>query len=125
MQYLLDTHTLIWWLTDDLTLVNKAKEEIANPNNLVFVSAASTWEIAIKKSLGKLKSPNDLVEQIKNKRFKSLPINIEQTLIVENLPLHHQDPFDRILIAQAKYLDLTIITRDRKFALYDVNLIKC
>ena len=125
MQYLLDTHVLIWWLANDSNLTSKAKREIANPSNLVFVSAASTWEIAIKKSIGKLKSPDDLVQQIKEKKFKPLPINIEETLIVEKLPPHHQDPFDRILIAQAKFFNLTIITRDRKFNIYDVNLLKC
>ncbi len=125
MQYLLDTHALIWWLANDSTLTPKAKIEIANPSNLVFVSAASTWEIAIKKSIGKLELPDDLIQQIKEKKFKSLPINIEETLIVEKLPHHHQDPFDRILIAQAKLLNLTIITRDRQFNIYDVNLLKC
>lgn len=125
MQYLLDTHALIWWLANDSNLTPKAKREIANPSNLVFVSAASTWEIAIKKSIGKLESPDDLVQQIKKKKFKSLPINIEETLIVEKLPPHHQDPFDRILIAQAKFFNLTIITRDRQFNIYDVNLLKC
>lgn len=125
MQYLLDTHALIWWLANDSTLTPKAKTEIANSSNLVFVSAASTWEIAIKKSIGKLESPDDLIQQIKEKKFKSLPINIEETLIVEKLPYHHQDPFDRILIAQAKLFNLTIITRDRQFNIYDVNLLKC
>lgn len=125
MQYLLDTHTLIWWLTNEPTLSIQAKSEIANPDNIVFVSAASTWEIAIKKSLGKLESPDDLVEQIAKQRFKSLPISIEQTLLTEKLPAHHQDFFDRILIVQAQYLNLTIITRDRKFSLYDLSWIEC
>ncbi|MGL4880515.1 MAG: type II toxin-antitoxin system VapC family toxin [Waterburya sp.] len=125
MQFLLDTHALIWWLSKNPTLSSQAHQAIANPDNLVFVSAASAWEIAIKKSLGKLETPNDLVEQIEKKRFKSLAISIEQALMVEQLPLHHQDPFDRILIAQARYLNLTIITRDNKFNSYDVNLIEC
>jgi PIN domain nuclease of toxin-antitoxin system len=125
MQLLLDTHALIWWLTKVPILSAQAQSAIANPDNLVFVSAASAWEIAIKQSLGKLKAPDDLVEQIEKKRFKSLAINVEQALMVKKLPLHHQDPFDRILIAQAKYLNLTIITRDRKFDYYDVNLMKC
>jgi PIN domain nuclease of toxin-antitoxin system len=125
MQYLLDTHALIWWLANDSTLSLNAKTIITDPSNLIFVSAASTWEIAVKKSIGKLKSPDDLIEQIHNNQFKSLPIDLEETLIVETLPPHHQDPFDRILIAQAQFFDLTIISRDRKFALYDVNLLKC
>lgn len=125
MQLLLDTHALIWWLTKDARLSTRAYREIANPNNLVFVSAASAWEIAIKKSLGKLEAPDDLAEQIKIKNFQSLAIDVEQALMVEKLPLHHQDLFDRILIAQAKYLNLTIVTRDSKFNSYDVNLIPC
>ncbi|NJL51903.1 MAG: type II toxin-antitoxin system VapC family toxin [Hydrococcus sp. SU_1_0] len=118
MQYLLDTHTLIWWLANDANLSLDAKSVITAPSNLIFVSAASTWEIAIKKSLGKLESPDDLLKQIKINQFKSLPIDLEETLVVETLPTYHQDPFDRILIAQAQFFDLTIITRDRQFEFY-------
>ena len=125
MQYLLDTHALIWWLANDPSLDPNAKAEIASPNNLIFVSAASTWEISIKKAIGKLDSPEDIMKQIAKNKFKSLPINIEETLTIETLPPHHQDPFDRILIAQAQVFDLTIITRDRQFSLYDLNLLKC
>lgn len=125
MQLLLDTHALIWWLSKDPKLSVRAYKEIANPYNLVFVSAASAWEIAIKKSLKKLEAPDDLAEQIERKKFQSLPITLEQALTVEKLPLHHQDPFDRILIAQARELNLTIVTRDRKFNSYDVDLIQC
>jgi PIN domain nuclease of toxin-antitoxin system len=125
VQYLLDTHTLIWWLANDANLSLDAKNVITDPSNLIFVSAASTWEIAIKKSLGKLESPDDLLKQIKVNQFKSLPIDLEETLVVETLPTYHQDPFDRILIAQAQFFDLTIITRDRQFEFYDVKLLKC
>ena len=125
MQLLLDTHTLIWWLAKNDTLKDEANRAIANPDNLVFVSAASAWEIAIKKSLGKLKAPNDLAEQIEKQRFTPLVININHALTVEKLPSHHQDPFDRILIAQAICEQLTIITRDLKFDNYDVTIIKC
>ena len=124
MHLLLDTHTLIWWLTNDSTLSIKAKEAIANPHNLVFVSAASAWEIAIKKSLGKLQAPDDLATQIEQKRFTPLAISIHHALAVEKLPYHHQDPFERILIAQAISEQVIIITRDRKFDAYDVALIK-
>ena len=123
MQLLLDTHALIWWLSKDVKLSARAYKEIANPCNLVFVSAASAWEIAIKKSIKKLETPDDLVEQINAKNFQPLAITIEQALAVEKLPMHHQDPFDRILIAQAQCLNLTIVTRDRKFNFYDVDLI--
>lgn len=123
MQLLLDTHALIWWLSKDVKLSARAYKEIANPCNIVFVSAASAWEIAIKKSIKKLETPDDLVEQINAKNFQPLAITIEQALAVEKLPMHHQDPFDRILIAQAQCLNLTIVTRDRKFNFYDVDLI--
>ena len=125
MQLLLDTHTLIWWLANNPTISNKAKDAIANPDNLVFVSAASAWEIAIKKSLGKLQTPDDLAMQIEAKGFIPLSIDLHHALTVESLPQHHQDPFDRILIAQAIYERLTIVTRDRKFNVYEVNIIKC
>ncbi|MGL5833656.1 MAG: type II toxin-antitoxin system VapC family toxin [Waterburya sp.] len=124
MQLLLDTHTLIWWLTNNPTLAAQAKKAIADPDNLVFVSAASAWEIAIKKSLGKLQAPDDLAAQIKAKNFIPLAISIEHAVMVEQLPLHHQDPFDRILIAQGMYEQLVIVTRDRKFDFYKVNTIK-
>ncbi|GAB4525777.1 MAG: type II toxin-antitoxin system VapC family toxin [Pleurocapsa sp.] len=125
MQLLLDTHALIWWLSNDSTLSLEARNAIANPDNIVFVSAASAWEIAIKKSLGKLQVPDDLKIQIEEKKFTPLAININHALIVEKLPLHHQDPFDRILIAQAMSENLIIITRDRKFEAYEVKTIKC
>jgi PIN domain nuclease of toxin-antitoxin system len=124
VQLLLDTHALIWWLTNNPTLAAQAKNAIADPDNLVFVSAASAWEIAIKKSLGKLQAPDDLVAQIKAKNFIPLAISIEHAVMVEQLPMHHQDPFDRILIAQGMYEKLVIITRDRKFNFYRVNTIK-
>ena len=125
MQLLLDTHTLIWWLANNPTLSNKAKDAIADPDNIIFVSAASAWEIAIKKSIGKLQTPNDLAMQIEAKGFVPLSIDLHHALTVESLPWHHQDPFDRILIAQAIYEHLTIITRDRKFNVYEIDLIKC
>jgi PIN domain nuclease of toxin-antitoxin system len=124
VQLLLDTHALIWWLTNNPTLADRAKNAIADPDNLVFVSAASAWEIAIKKSLGKLQVPDDLPAQIKAKNFIPLAISIEHAVMVEQLPMHHQDPFDRILIAQGMYEQLVIVTRDRKFNLYKVNTIK-
>ena len=125
MQLLLDTHALIWWLVNNPTITDNAKDAIADPDNLVFVSAASAWEIAIKKSIGKLQTPNDLAMQIKAKGFIPLSIDLNHALTVESLPLHHQDPFDRILIAQAIEEHLTIVTRDRKFSVYKVDLIKC
>lgn len=125
MKLLLDTHTLIWWLADNPTLFQGAKKAIANPDNLVFVSAASAWEIATKKSLGKLDAPDDLETQIETHNFQPLPIKITHGVAVGKLPWHHNDPFDRIIIAQAMCESMTIITRDKKFSFYDVSVRKC
>ena len=92
MQLLLDTHALIWWLANNPTLSNKAKDAIADPDNIIFVSAASAWEIAIKKFLGKLQTPDDLAMQIEAKGFIPLSIDLYHALTVESLPQHHQDP---------------------------------
>jgi PIN domain nuclease of toxin-antitoxin system len=125
MSYLLDTHTLLWWLEDNPVLSTKAKKIISNPNNLVFVSPVNSWEITIKKALGKLIAPDNLEQVILKSGFDVLPINITHTIFIENLPNHHEDPFDRLLIAQAMTEKLTIITRDSKIAQYQVPTIAC
>ncbi|GAB4240891.1 MAG: type II toxin-antitoxin system VapC family toxin [Stanieria sp.] len=124
MKLLLDTHTLIWWLTNHPTLSQAAKKAISNQDNLVFISAASAWEIAIKKSLGKLTAPDDLEVQIENNNFQPLPITITHGLAIEKLPNHHNDPFDRIIIVQAISESMTVVTRDKKFNLYNISIIK-
>ena len=124
MHLLLDTHTLIWWLVNNPNLSNTARDKISDPDKIVFVSAASAWEIAIKKSLGKLQAPDDLKQQIEKQKFTPLAINIDHALTIEKLPYHHKDPFDRILIAQAIHEGLTIVSRDRIFNTYNVAIIK-
>ena len=123
MSYLLDTHTLLWWLANNPTLSPSAQEVIANPNNLIFVSAVSAWEISIKKAIGKLEAPSDLLTVIKRNQFEPLPISIEDGLEAGALPNYHNDPFDRMLIAQAVGHKLIIITRDKKFKQYEVSLL--
>ena len=125
MKLLLDTHALILWLKNDPNLFQGTKKAIANPDNLVFVSAASAWEIAVKKSLGKLNAPDDLETQIETHNFQPLPIKITHGIAVGKLPWHHKDPFDRIIIAQAICESMTIITRDKKFNYYNVSVRKC
>jgi PIN domain nuclease of toxin-antitoxin system len=102
-------------------------EAIANSENELFLSVASIWEIAIKVGLGKLTIPQSLsqlvTEQLPENRIKILDIRAIHALKIEELPIHHQDPFDRILIAQAIYENLTVITSDRKFAAYPVQLL--
>jgi len=110
MNLLLDTHALLWWLDDPATLSEEARLAIADSKNMVFVSAASVWEITIKKGLGKLDAPNNLEEVIAENRFSPLPITIAHALAVSQLPRHHNDPFDRTLAAQAKVEGLTLVT---------------
>jgi PIN domain nuclease of toxin-antitoxin system len=122
VRLLLDTHALLWWLADE-GLTAGAREAIADPANLVAVSAASAWEISIKKALGKLTAPDDLEEQVRAGGLTPLPISIAHGLAAGQLPRHHEDPFDRMLIAQALAEQLTIVTRDERFADYGVALL--
>jgi PIN domain nuclease of toxin-antitoxin system len=124
MKYLLDTHTLLWWLEDNPTLSRKAKQAISSVTNSIFISAVSAWEITIKKSLKKLEAPDNLEEMIKFNSFISLPITIAHTMEIGKLPHYHDDPFDRLLIAQAQYEKLTLITRDTRIIKYDVTVIE-
>jgi PIN domain nuclease of toxin-antitoxin system len=123
VRLLLDTHALLWWLADEPTLSNAARTSIANEDSIVFVSAASVWEMSIKRQLGKLDAPTDLAEQIDRHRFDALPITIAHALEAGSLPPHHDDPFDRMLIAQAIAEHLTIVTRDSRFARYEVPIL--
>lgn len=122
MRLLLDTHALLWWLADR-ELSKAVREAIADPANDVAVSAASAWEISIKRAIGKLSAPDDLAEQIEAGGFERLPIRIDHAVLAGALPRHHDDPFDRMLLAQAKIESLTIVTRDKRFADYDVPLL--
>jgi PIN domain nuclease of toxin-antitoxin system len=121
---LLDTHAVLWWLADQ-ELNDEARDLIASPDNLVLVSAASVWEIAIKRSLGKLRTGEDLVAAIDEAGFDPLPITFEHAEIAGALPAHHNDPFDRMLIAQAQVLGSAVVTRDAAFSAYSVDVIGC
>lgn len=122
MRLLLDTHALLCWLADK-GLSRQAKDVIADPANLVMVSAASAWEVSIKKALGKLRAPDDLERQVEDARFTPLPISIAHGLAAGQLPRHHDDPFDRVLIAQAFAEGLTVVTHDKRFRDYGVPTI--
>ena len=124
MNLLLDTHALLWWLADDPNLSEKARAHIFDSNNLVFVSAAVVWEIQIKQSLAKLKIPPDFQRVLDRQPFEFLAMTVEHAFAVGDLPLIHRDPFDRMLIAQAKTEGFTIITRDSLFNKYTVPIIK-
>jgi PIN domain nuclease of toxin-antitoxin system len=122
VRLLLDTHALLWWLADE-GLTPQAQDAIADPANLIVVSAASAWEISIKKALGKLAAPDDLERQVRDGSFSPLPISIAHGVAAGQLPHHHEDPFDRMLIAQALAEGLTIVTRDKRFDDYGVALL--
>ncbi len=121
--YLLDTQVFLWCLIDSPRLTTKAREIIIDPKNAVYVSAVSSWEIAIKKSIGKLKAPDNIDEIVDKMGFLKLPVYLYHADFLSKLPMHHRDPFDRMLIAQAIAEDLLIITADRRFKEYEVKLL--
>lgn len=124
MQYLLDTHVILWWFTTPEKISIKAQNIIREKTNTIFLSSASFWEMAIKKSLGRLTLPHNLIEAVTAESFKILPIMPEDGLGIVDLPLLHTDPFDRLLIIQAKRNDLIMITRDAKMMEYPLTVIE-
>ncbi len=123
MKLLLDTHILLWWLADDRRLPPSAATAIGDGETFVAVSAASAWEIAIKKAAGRLEAPDELLEAIEANNFDALSISLAHALAAGALPPHHTDPFDRMLIAQARAERLTVVTVDARFSDYDVELL--
>lgn len=127
MKVLLDTHAFLWWITDDTKLSDPAREIMGNGENTLFLSAASTWEIAIKARLGRLKIPDQpdrfISEQMLQNAIQGLPIQISHSLHVYHLPPHHQDPFDRLLVAQTKLENLTLLSADQHMRKYEVKVI--
>lgn len=121
MKLLLDTHVLLWWLHNETSMAEKAFQAISSSTNVVFVSAATAWEIAIKKALGKLQAPDDLEAALRVNGFEPLPITLPHALLAGQLPAHHDDPFDRLLVAQATIENLTLVTRDPKQLLYAIH----
>lgn len=122
MRLLLDSHTYLWWLSEDPALPADARAAIAAPENVVLVSAVTIWEIAINETLGRIDlGDSDLVAEISANDFAELPVTALHARTAGALPRHHDDPFDRMLIAQAQLEGLTCVTRDRAFVLYDVT----
>jgi PIN domain nuclease of toxin-antitoxin system len=124
MNLLLDTHVLLWWLDDNPNIFIKSKEAIADGGNTVFVSAATIWEIRIKHALGKLEIPDNFRKVLEQQAFEMLSISADHAHIIGELPAHHRDPFDRMLIAQALFEGFTLVTRDSRFKRYKVSTIK-
>ena len=125
MRLLLDTHTLIWWLTEDLSLPASARRLIASRNSEVLVSAVSAWEIATKVRLGRLEAAADLARDLggylARERFESLSISTEHGIRAGSLPGAHKDPFDRMLVAQAQIESLLIVSNDSLLDGYGVS----
>jgi len=121
-RFLLDTHVLLWWLDGSPELGPRCKELIADQRNQVYVSAATTWEISIKKALGKLEAPDDIDSIVEDEGFSKLPISLYHGQLAGSLPVHHRDPFDRMLIAQAQAEGLILMTSDNNIGLYNLLL---
>ncbi|MDX6519550.1 MAG: hypothetical protein QOF08_155 [Gaiellales bacterium] len=123
MNLLIDAHVLYWWIADQPELTAEARAAIADPDNIVGVSTASIWELAIKQAAGRLEFDGDFREELEANRFDILPIGIEHALVAATLPNHHNDPFDRMLVAQAQIERMTIVTRDRRIQQYDIPVL--
>lgn len=122
---LLDTHALLWWLSDDPRLGARVKAEIMDSRNPVWVSAATVWEMGIKKELGKLQAPDDMDRVIEEEGFEKLAIDCNHGEAAPTLPPLHRDPFDRMLIAQAQMEGLILVTADEKILQYPVRTLRC
>ena len=122
MSLLLDTHVVLWWLTDDPTLSDDVKTMLDHEPD-IYVSPATIWEVTIKQAIGKLQAPTDLPAQIRDSGFRELPIMARHAIAAGRLPPVHRDPFDRMLVAQAQCEALTLVTRDAEIQKYDVSVL--
>lgn len=127
MNYLVDTHVLLWYMENNPKLSAKAIAEIENRNNVILISKASLWEISLKVSTGKLRLAMPILELENYLNFKSiiqLDFNFSDLEILSRMPFHHNDPFDRLIIAQGINQKLVVISDDPKFNMYPVELFK-
>jgi PIN domain nuclease of toxin-antitoxin system len=127
LNLLLDTHVALWAITDSPRLSDKARDLISSPRTTVWVSAANVWEIAIKHALGRGDMPvsgHDAMRYFQESGYRFLPVEAEHAVAVEELPVHHHDPFDRILVAQALVEPMRLMTHDPVVALYSDTIIK-
>ena len=123
-RFLLDTHVLIW-LESDLSRISLAVlAQLRDPDNLIYASNVSLWEMVIKQSAGKLSAVMDVARALRRMQMLDLPIRLAHIEQVRLLPLHHRDPFDRILVAQAQAERLTLVTADRRLDVYDVSILR-
>jgi len=122
MRLLLDANAFLWWVTNSQRLSAAARDAIADNENSILVGIGSIWELAIKRSIGKLDFPHEFRAVLRDEAFTLLPINLEHLQALEALPLRHRDPFDRLLIAQSTTENVAIVTNDQNFTLYDARL---
>ncbi len=123
MRLLLDAHALLWWLADDPSLDRHALDLIADPTNEVIVSAATVWEIAIKRAIGKLSAPDGLAAVLERSGFIEAPVTAADAERAGGLEAIHRDPFDRMLVAQAVRLRAVVVTRDSVFLRYGTETV--
>ncbi|MEE8540926.1 MAG: type II toxin-antitoxin system VapC family toxin [Desulfobacterales bacterium] len=126
MKFLLDTHIFLWWITASQLLSQTARDIISDGNSELFWSTASSWEVAIKYKIGRLPLPevpeSFIPTELAKNRIDSLPIVNDHSFRAGQLPTHHRDPFDRMLIAQAQIENMEIISSDHQISLYDVKI---
>lgn len=122
MSYLLDSHVLLWWLEDSPRIRAALRNTLIDPQVRVLVSAASVWEIGIKQALGKLQAPESIIDLLQDEGFEELAITGTHAAAAASLPALHRDPFDRMLVAQARLDRLTLITHDETINMYDVDV---
>ena len=126
MKLLLDTHIFLWWVSDDPQLSTKARVLIGDGHNILYWSAASSWEVSIKYALGRMPLPEApeqfLPAEIEKNRIESLPIIDAHAFQAGQLPFHHRDPFDRMLVAQAQVESIALLSNDRQLNHYDVEI---
>ena len=120
---LLDTHVALWWLADQ-PLAPAAAQAIADPARRALVSIVSLWELAIKHALGRFQLRDDLADVLVKQGFELMAVAPAHAFAIRDLPLHHRDPFDRMLVAQAQVEGMTLVTRDQRLESYDVEVLR-
>ncbi len=123
MKLLLDTHAALWWLSGDERFGDMAADHLVDATNQVLLSAAVVWEVAIKRSLGKLQAPKHFAPTLLDAGAQPLPVTLDHAAAVEELPWHHRDPFDRLLVAQALIEGAALVSQDEALRPYGVRLV--
>lgn len=123
MKLLLDTHAALWFLSGDERLGDDARRQLTDDTNRVLLSAAVVWEIAVKRALGKLTVPDEYLSLLLDAGVQPLPVNLAHAAGVEQLPPHHRDPFDRMLVSQARIEGAALVSRDEALRPYGVALV--